>query len=245
MADLERFLVDLRAADAALADERMDAKAARRVARRIAAGRRTRARWWRPYIPALCFAAGAVLVMIVMTFGARGRLALREPEDRSQSELSLPAQECEGDATPRVQVPEPPPPAELPRSTTSPSTVVPVQTPTVRATTPTRRRASVEPVSPSASTPAPDPIEALLAELRALRRAGRYVEAERRLHAAIAEPWPARAREVLHYELGTIVERHTGDATRACAVWREHLARFPKTRYAAAIADAQRRLGCE
>ncbi|HWB82146.1 MAG TPA: hypothetical protein VG755_44590, partial [Nannocystaceae bacterium] len=64
MADLERFLVDLRAADAALADARMDARASRRVARRIAAARNPRARWWRPYVPALCFAAGAVLVMI-------------------------------------------------------------------------------------------------------------------------------------------------------------------------------------
>jgi hypothetical protein len=239
MADLDRFLVDLRAADAVLAGERMDAKAVRRVARRIAAGQRARTRWWRPYIPALCFAAGAVLVMIVMTFGARGRLALREPDERSQSELSMPAQECEGEATPRVQVPEPPPPAELPRAITPPSASV--QTPTMRPSP--RRR--VEPAKPIASAAAPDPIEALLAELRALRRAGRYVEAERRLEGALAEPWTARAREVLHYELGTIVERHTGDADRACALWREHLARFPKTRYAAAIADARRRLGCE
>jgi hypothetical protein len=106
-----------------------------------------------------------------------------------------------------------------------------------------RRR--VEPAKPVATAPAPDPIEALLAELRALRRAGRYVEAERRIERALAEPWPARAREVLHYELGTIVERHTGDAMRACTLWREHLERFPKTRYAAAIGDAKRRLGCE
>ncbi|MBC8067072.1 MAG: hypothetical protein IAG13_01965, partial [Deltaproteobacteria bacterium] len=77
-----------------------------------------------------------------------------------------------------------------------------------------------------------------------LRRDGRYVDAAARLEQALRESWPARTREVLHYELGTILDAHLDGGERACAHWHEHLARFPRTRYARAVADARQRRGC-
>jgi hypothetical protein len=246
MADLQRWLLELRAADAVLADERMDARAARRVARRLAATAQGHRAWWSPYVPAVSFAAGAVLVLIVLAWQSHWRMLAEQTGDRSQSELST-APSCPENATPGHATIDPPlPPAEPPRQSSSPIEPAPAKAPA--KSSPQRgapRRSSVAVPEPPTPAPSVDPIDALLAELRALRRAGRYLEAERRLVRALADPWPARAREVLHYELGTIVERHTGDAARACALWRTHLEQFPRTRYAAAIADARRRLGCD
>lgn len=261
MADLERWLVELRAAEAVLAQERMEPRAARRVARRIAQDRHARAHWWRPYVPAVYFAAGAALVLLVLALQQRGRMLVGTPAPATQSELDAQGTSCEGDAIEATcETQAPPalrlPPAVPPLPAAPPATVAPtLQRPraAMRPTDAARGVRSTDaaiavpepPLVEPTSQPAEDPVAALLRELRALRRAGRYVEAARKLERALAEPWPARTREILHYELGTIRERHLEDRPLACETWREHLQRFPKTRYAAAIADARRRLGCE
>jgi hypothetical protein len=262
MADLERWVAELRAAEAVLAGERMHPTASRRVARRLAAGERER-RSWRPYLPAACFAAGALLVLLVLAVNPRRWHAEATPR-ASQSELQSTAPSCadaSATAGSRDDAPscEPSPastapaqpPAREPTADDEPSSVLAPRDPP-RAAAPQRRAESfrnpVQVPEPSAVVPSPvteeDRIGALLRELRSLRRAGRYADAARRLEDALGETWPARTREVLHYELGTIVDGHLDASERACAHWREHLERFPGTRYRRAVSDAQRRRGC-
>jgi tetratricopeptide (TPR) repeat protein len=247
MADLERFVAELRAAEASLARERMNADAARRVARRLAASRRALRVWWRPYLPAVCFAAGAVLVLVVLAWQQRGKMVADASPRAEQSALQESVIACEDEAvttTPAI-VPTPfvVPPVVVPPVVAAPAEVPSVTPP--RVATPRRARAET-PVVPAIAEPsAEDRVDALLAELRALRRAGRYADAARRLERALGESWPSRAREVLHYELGTILGNHLEDRERACAHWRAHLQKYPSTRYGRAIADAQQRLACE
>lgn len=121
--------------------------------------------------------------------------------------------------------------------------------PTIEATTPVRTRR--EPTRPSVVAPVPDPQPrapespaAIIADVQRLRSAGRHAEAERLLELALERAWPTRAAEILDYELGTLYQRHA-DHRRACDHWAQHLARFEHPRYAADIARARTRLGCD
>jgi hypothetical protein len=111
------------------------------------------------------------------------------------------------------------------------------------AATDRRPRASAaKPEVPAAD--APSRADALVAEVRALRSAGRYADAAQLLRDALAEPWPPRTADILSYELGTILARHLADPASACAHWAEHTASFPATRYAEAIGRSRTKLGC-
>ena len=88
-------------------------------------------------------------------------------------------------------------------------------------------------------------VAGLIDEVAALRARGEYRAAAARLEAALAESgWDRRAAEVLSFELGTILTRHIGDATRACRHWSAHLERFDGTRYHEAISRHRSQLGC-
>ncbi|MCX4246866.1 hypothetical protein [Paraliomyxa miuraensis] len=80
-----------------------------------------------------------------------------------------------------------------------------------------------------------------VAELRAQRQ---YQAAVALLRQALGKRWDRHTREVLSYELGTILSTQLADQEQACQHWSEHRRRFPEGRYAKAIDRAQARLGC-
>jgi transmembrane sensor len=80
-----------------------------------------------------------------------------------------------------------------------------------------------------------------VAELRAQRQ---YQAAVSLLRDALHQRWDRRTREVLSYELGTILSTQLPDAAGACAHWAAHRKQFPAGRYARAIARAEDRLSC-
>lgn len=79
-----------------------------------------------------------------------------------------------------------------------------------------------------------------VAELRAQRQ---YQAAVSLLRDALRERWDRHTREVLSYELGTILSTQLHDAG-ACAHWAAHREQFPAGRYARAIDRAEHRLSC-
>ncbi|MCA9710647.1 MAG: FecR domain-containing protein [Myxococcales bacterium] len=87
-------------------------------------------------------------------------------------------------------------------------------------------------------------LAALLDEVARLRGQGAYREAVERLRASDGRGFGRRARQVVSYELGTLLERQLGDVAGACAHWAEHQRRYPSGRYAQIVARAQARLGC-
>lgn len=79
-----------------------------------------------------------------------------------------------------------------------------------------------------------------VAELRAQRQ---YQAAVSLLRDALRQRWDRHTREVLSYELGTILSTQLHDAG-ACAHWAAHREQFPAGRYARAIDRAEARLEC-
>ena len=84
-------------------------------------------------------------------------------------------------------------------------------------------------------------IVAQVTELRAQRQ---YRAAVSLLRGALAERWDKRTREVLSYELGTILSTQLPDRQAACRHWAEHREQFPAGRYARAVERAEARLVC-
>lgn len=95
-----------------------------------------------------------------------------------------------------------------------------------------RRRNVASPGAPSAPSPAPS--AAVSSDLQValdLRAQGRYDEALGRLEKV--NPVGAHAREVVDFEQATLTELQAPQ--RACARYRQHLQRFPQSRYRAAV----------
>jgi len=99
---------------------------------------------------------------------------------------------------------------------------------------------------PRASKPAAadEGLSELLAEIATLRRDGAYREAVERLRATDVRRFSARARQLVSYEIGTLLERQLGDAAEACRHWAEHRRRYPNGRYDAIVARSLERLRC-
>ncbi|MCY0989299.1 FecR family protein [Nannocystis sp. ILAH1] len=111
--------------------------------------------------------------------------------------------------------------------------------PQVPAPPPSRRRpASAAPPSADAG------LAELLAEVAELRREGRYPAAVARLRAADARAWSSRSRQLVSFEIGTLLERQLGDTAAACAHWREHRERFPGGSRDEIVARSLAKLGC-
>ena len=86
----------------------------------------------------------------------------------------------------------------------------------------------------------------IIDEVARLRANGDYARAASVLRRAEqSRRWDSRTAQVLSYELGEILGRHLHDATAACAHWAEHASRFPRGRYARAVASARERLHCD
>lgn len=93
--------------------------------------------------------------------------------------------------------------------------------------------------------PPADELEAIVSQVTELRAQRKYRAAVSLLRGALAEGWDRRTREVLSYELGTILSTQLPDRGTACEHWVEHRQAFPSGRYARAVARAEGRLGCE
>jgi hypothetical protein len=88
-------------------------------------------------------------------------------------------------------------------------------------------------------------LASLLAEVAALRRAGRFADALARLRSADDSRWSTRARQLVSYEIGTLLERQLDDRAAACTHWRAHASRYPDGRHAQAVERALARLACD
>lgn len=84
----------------------------------------------------------------------------------------------------------------------------------------------------------------LVAQITELRSQRQYRAAVSLLRDALSKRWDGHTREVLSYELGTILSTQLPNRDDACAHWAEHTRHFPGGRYARAIERATERLGC-
>ena len=101
-----------------------------------------------------------------------------------------------------------------------------------------RTRGRTEPATDS------EELRRIVSEVAQLRAQRKYKAAASQLQAALSKRLDRHAREVLSYELGTILSTHLPDRDKACAHWDEHQRRFPSGDYQRAIERARERLGC-
>jgi hypothetical protein len=106
-----------------------------------------------------------------------------------------------------------------------------------------RPRPAVAESQPMPTDAGPD-VDAVLEEVARLRHAGEHGEAESRLRELSARVDDRRTKEVLSFEIGTLIELAGADE-RACEHWRAHLEGFPGGRSSVRVADHRERLGCE
>ncbi|MEM9461972.1 MAG: FecR domain-containing protein [Myxococcota bacterium] len=84
----------------------------------------------------------------------------------------------------------------------------------------------------------------LVSEITELRAQRQYQAAVSLLRGALSKRWDRHTREVLSYELGTVLSTQLPNRDDACAHWAEHTRQFSGGRYARAIERATERLGC-
>jgi len=94
------------------------------------------------------------------------------------------------------------------------------------------------------ATPSSEELRRIVDRVADLRAQRQYQAAVTLLRDALRERWDRRTREVLSYELGTILSTQLRDEAGACAHWAAHREQFPAGRYARAIERAEERLGC-
>lgn len=95
------------------------------------------------------------------------------------------------------------------------------------------------------AAPSSEELRRVVDQVALLRSQRQYQAAVSLLRDALRQRWDRRTREVLSYELGTILSTQLRDATSACAHWQAHREQFTAGRYARAIERVQERLGCE
>lgn len=84
----------------------------------------------------------------------------------------------------------------------------------------------------------------MLDEVARLRRRAEFQVAVELLRGADQTGWSRRSRQVVSYEIGSLLERQLRDVDAACVHWAEHQARYPGGRYDASVTRAMARLGC-
>lgn len=94
-----------------------------------------------------------------------------------------------------------------------------------------------------AAVPSSEKLRRIVDQVAELRAQRQYQAAVSLLRDALRERWDRHTREVLSYELGTILSTQLRDAG-ACAHWAAHREQFPAGRYARAIDRAEARLEC-
>jgi hypothetical protein len=96
----------------------------------------------------------------------------------------------------------------------------------------------------AADTPPAD-VRETLSQIASMRARGAYAEAVDQLQGALHGSLRPASRELLSYELGSILTYHLRDQRQACAQWKTHLAAFPRGARANDARSAQHSLGCE
>lgn len=109
------------------------------------------------------------------------------------------------------------------------------------APVPSRRPPKSRPVAPNHDAD----FAQLAEEVAQLRGRGEYRAALTLLRSGLTRGWGLRSRELLSYEIGTILERHLSDVPGACTHWTRHITSFPKGRYVAMVTRIMARLGCD
>lgn len=97
----------------------------------------------------------------------------------------------------------------------------------------------------SEAAPSSEELRRIVAQVADLRAQRQYQAAVSLLRDALRQRWDRRTREVLSYELGTILSTQLPDEAAACAHWSTHRKQFPSGRYARAIDRAEDRLSCK
>jgi hypothetical protein len=117
--------------------------------------------------------------------------------------------------------------------------------PTASTITPTPARPTTRPIATSKPPKPDDGVTSLLDRVAALRRDGAFREAVELLRSTDTHRWSPRARQLVSYEIGTLLERQLGDVEQACVHWTEHRRRFPNGRHDAIVARSLDRLRCD
>jgi hypothetical protein len=85
----------------------------------------------------------------------------------------------------------------------------------------------------------------LLEEVAGLRRRGEYQAAIEQLRAGDRSDWSVRSRQLVSFEIGTLLERQLGDLDAACKHWAVHRERYPNGRYESIILRSMTRMHCD
>jgi transmembrane sensor len=97
---------------------------------------------------------------------------------------------------------------------------------------------------PSRRQAHPPQVEAVLHRVVGLRARGDYAGAAGELSAALSRPLPESSRELLDYELGSLLTYQLADPRRACDHWRSFTVRYKSGRFAAEVRQAQETMKC-
>jgi transmembrane sensor len=169
-----------------------------------------------------------------------GALAFHTPDGRTQRLAA--GERLAWPVAPVLVAPPTPSPAE--RATESSPPAAPF---TVERATESSRGVKVAPPSPTSRAPEPDtrgPVPDVISRVTELRSRGRYADAAAELERALKTADPSE-REVLRWELSSILAFHLRDKARACVAIRAYLREFPNGRSRAEAARAWRMLACE
>jgi transmembrane sensor len=204
---------------------------------------------------------GAIEVLgtrfVVFEGGGRGHVDLIEGRIRfvaASGEVTAiePGRRHVWSSAPPVEARAPPAPAPL---VASPPPPPPAQKRELRAAPSARESPPPPPAEPAEAasegpepSARPDPKELASGLERAgrLRALGRHREAISVLESLESRGWDDhRTREVISFEIGRILDDHSGDRTLACRRWLGHRSDFPGGRYASEVDQAIARLECE
>ncbi|MEM7154674.1 MAG: FecR domain-containing protein [Myxococcota bacterium] len=93
--------------------------------------------------------------------------------------------------------------------------------------------------------PSSEELQGIVQQIAEFRAQRKYDAAVSLLRGALNKRWDRRTREVLSYELGTILSNQLTNREQACAHWQNHRRQFPSGQYARAIERVEARLTCE
>lgn len=122
--------------------------------------------------------------------------------------------------------------------------------PEATSTQPDTRAKQVRPIRTRAApnvasrNPNPPDLEQVLHEIEVLRSRGEFEQAAQQLESALREQ-PRGTREILSFELGSLLTNQLKDRNRACAQWARHQRAFRGGRYADEVDLARKRLHCD
>ena len=92
--------------------------------------------------------------------------------------------------------------------------------------------------------PSSEELQGIVSQIAEFRAQRKYDAAVSLLRGALNKRWDRRTREVLSYELGTILSNQLTNREQACAHWKTHRRQFKSGQYERAIERIESRLTC-